>query len=170
MGTSAGEKRRDAGFSLIELVVGIAVAGIVMAAVLPFFRANVGSYIRVRAGKDMMQSARIGFNRMLAEMNEITSSIEIDYGYSTQIQFDTPDENNINYAYTSGQLKREGVRLVNGVRSFQITYYLENGSVKGTPFSSDSDVWRIRIQMEVGDDQNKMLLRAEVSPRNIHYD
>ena len=159
----------SAGLTLVELVIVIAVMGIIILATTPFFKMHVKSYVSVSEGKDLMQSARIGFNRMIVEMRMIEAAIEIDEGHSHKIQFDLPHQNNINYTFESGQLKREGIKLIHGVQSFVIRYYRADGTLKNTPFSYDSDVWRIEVEMEVGDGEDNLVLHRQVTPRNIHY-
>ncbi len=161
--------RSERGWTLIELVVVIVVTGILAVTTLPLFRAGIDSYIYTRAGKDILQSSRIGFKRMMAEMRMIEASLEIDWGTSTQIRFDLPSQSNITYRYQNGRLERDGEKLVNYVQGFVIRYYKEDGSEKSSPFWSDSDVWRIQLEMEVGDGDDNLVLRAQVSPRNIHY-
>jgi type II secretory pathway pseudopilin PulG len=160
----------ESGFSLVEMVLIVVVAGIVIASVLPFTRISIQSYVGIKAQKDIMQSARIGFNRMIAEMNEIESSIQIDSGTETSIQFDLPVQNDIIYSFTNGTLQRQGVLLVRGVQKLAFRYFLEDGTQKVTPFGYDSDVWRIQIEMVVGNEETHMVYRGSISPRNLHYE
>lgn len=144
------------------------IMGILMVTILPFFKVSVNAYVQVRAGKDSVQAARIGFNRMMAEMRLIEDSDEIDCGYSYEIRFDLPTQNNINYTFEDGMLKREGEKLVEGVQSLVIQYYRANGSQKSSGFWYDDDVWRIQIIMVAGDGTNNITMRGQVSPRNFH--
>ena len=66
--------RSTKGFTIIELVVTMIVAAIIMTAALSFFVVSVDSYTNARMGKDILQSARIGWNRMLSEMKAIVGS------------------------------------------------------------------------------------------------
>ena len=166
--TLAGVLRKREGFTLIEFVVVTVVTGLIVVTTVPFFKIGVESYLRIRAGKDIQQMGRIGFNRMIAEMKLIEASLDIDYGYSNSIRFDIPNQNNINYDFESGALAREGEILVQGVQSFQLTYFRADGSQKSSGFWYDSDVWRVHIEMEVGDGDNNMVFKGQVSPRNIH--
>jgi len=159
--------RFEEGFTLIELVVVIVITGILAVTALPFFKVGVDSYIRTRAGKDILQSARIGLNRMMAEMKMIDASQDIDLGYNSQIQFDLPSTSNITYRFQNGRLERNGKKLVEYVQNFVIRYYKQDGSQRSTPFASVSDVWRIQVEMEVGDGTTDLVLTAQVSPRNI---
>lgn len=163
--------RSTKGFTIIELVVTMIVAAIIMTAALSFFVVNVDSYTNARMGKDILQSARIGWNRMLSEMKAIVGSAEIDRGYDDAIQFDLPTETNINYAWDSTykQLEREGEKMVWGVEEFVIKYYDKEGNEISTPFTSRDDVWRIKVRMKVGyEDQILVLTETHISPRNFY--
>ena len=160
----------DRGFTIMELVIVLVVMGIIFTAIMPYFQVNVDNYTNARFGKDLLQSTRIGWNRMMEELKEMEGPEEIDRGEDTAIQFDIPGNSNINYDYNSTykQLEREGVKLIWGVQSFNIEYYDKNGSLISTPFSNRSDVWRLKIQMEVGyGDQIIVFTEGQICPRNF---
>ena len=163
-------KKVEGGITLIELVIVIAVTGILIGALTPFFKLNVESYINIRAGKDMLQSARIGFNRMVEELKRVEDSVDISNGSSNSIAFYNADGNHVTYRYYYGQLQRGGVKLVDDVQSFAIRYYTADGTQKSTPFYYVSDVWRIEVEMEVGDGEIQLLFEDQVTPRNFHFD
>ncbi|MCK5145888.1 type II secretion system protein [bacterium] len=160
---------KEHGFTLMELIIVLLCTSIIMAATIPLFKVQTESYVDAREGKKLMQEARIGFNRLISEMRQITESTEIDWGRSNSIQFDLPYQDNIEYEVDSGSLERINTRLVDGVRSFNLTYYREDGSQISTPFFFSTDVWRIKILLEVGDDDNQVRLESQITPRNFHY-
>ena len=160
--------RGEEGFTLTEMAIVLVVTGILITASAPFFRLNVDSYIQVRNGKDIMQSGRIGFNRMIAELHRIEDPLDIVYASSSSVQFIVgPDL--IVYELYNNYLLRNDERFIDQVQGFAIYYYRDDGTLKSTPFSYDSNVWRIRIELVVGDENNNFLLRGQVSPRNVHY-
>jgi len=159
---------REKGFTLVEMAIVLVVTGILISASAPFFRMNVDSYIQVRNGKDVLQSARIAFNRMMAEMHRIENSLNITRGSSSSIRFWLGLQY-VKYELDDNYLLRDGERFIDQVQGFTISYYRDDGTLKNTPFWWDSDVWRIQIELIVGDESNNYLLRGQVSPRNIHY-
>ncbi len=162
---------QEAGLSLMELVVVMVTTSIIIAATMPLFRAQTESYIMVRSGKKLIQETRIGMNRLVAELRCVPSSDYIDYGYSDAIRFDVPSLGlyNCKYELISGCLTREGSRLIDGVQTFRLTYYAADGTQLSTPFWYSSSVWRIKIYLVVGDEDNQFVLERQVSPRNFHY-
>lgn len=161
------------GMTLIELVVTLAIMGIISFTLTPFFKVQLESYLDIRQGKSAMQSARIGFNRMISEIKRIDDSLDISYASSTRIDFDIPNDGLgfITYEYDGLylRLEREGHKLVESVRDFDIKYYRNDGTEKATPFYFDSDVWRIEINISVGTEANQIALSGQISPRNLHY-
>jgi len=163
----------ERGFTLMELVVVMVVVGVLSVTIAPFIKVNIDSYIQVRDGKNALQAARIGLNRMVEEMKRIQTSSDIYWGFSNSIQFNIPDGNggtlSINYNLDSHnlELERNNRKLLEGVRAFNLTYFRSNGSQKSPPFWWPSDLWRIKIQIEVGTDEQHFTLSKQVTPRNF---
>jgi len=152
----------------VEMAIVIVVTGILITAAAPFFRLNVDSYIQVRNGKDIIQSGRIGFNRMMVELHRIEDPLDISYASSSSIHFIVGSEL-IVYELYDNVLLRNDKRFIDQVHGFTVYYYRDDGMLKSTPFAYDSNVWRIQIELTVGDETNNFLLRGQVSPRNVHY-
>ena len=163
--------RREQGFTLTELAIVTVVSGILIVVAIPFFELNVDSYVEIKAKKNMMQSARIGFNRMMAELHRIEDSLDISNGDATQITFDVPDDGLgfITYELSGNEILREGQKFLGPVDKFIIKYYEEDGTEKVTPFQFNSDVWRMHVEVVVGEGGSNLSLRGQVSPRNFHY-
>lgn len=166
--------KNNTGMSLIEMVIVIAVIGVLAFTLIPFFKVQLQAYLDIRDGKSAMQSARIGFNRMISEIRRIDDPLDIAYGSSTRIDFRYPDDGisgyvTYNYDNTYKLLEREGDKLVEAIQEFKIKYYRADGSQKSTPFYYDSDVWRIEIELACGTASKQVHLSGQVSPRNLHY-
>ena len=159
------------GFTIMEMVVVLVVTAIIMVAILPFFKINVDSFTNARMGKDILQSTRIGWNRMMEELKGLEASFRIDQAYNSRIRFDLPGSSNIDYEYDSAykELRREGVKLIWGVQSFSIKYYDKENNQISTPFFNRTDVWRLKIEMEVGYGTQVMVFtEGQISPRNFY--
>jgi len=163
--------RGETGFTMIEMAVVVLVMGLITVAILPYIKVSVTSYTTISLGKHTTQSARIAFSRMFSEMKMIESWQELDVVNDDRIRFDIPGENNIYYYYhpLSKILRRNNIPFLEMVQSFVIRYFRSDGSEK-TSFSTMSDIWRIEIEMEVGDGETIVVLHGQVSPRGIHYD
>lgn len=165
--------KREEGMSLIEVVIVMVVAGLILASSSTFMRTNVESYVTIQNIKESTQTGRIGFNRLMAELNRVMASNQIDFGYNNMIQFDilTPTINmtNILYDYSSSErvLKRQNVVFVSNVNSFNIEYF-DNVENPIYSFSTRrTDIWSIRVTMEVGDGDQQLAFSGYVHPRNF---
>jgi prepilin-type N-terminal cleavage/methylation domain-containing protein len=148
------------GFTMIEMVIALTAAAILVGSVAPFFRVNLKSYMAVRFAKDSLESARIGFNRMVSEMRRLQEVNDINAATSTSFDFFylKPDNSlvTVKYSYdnSTGQVQRTygGVksRLIEGVSDFSFTYY----KADGTAFSPGTltDIWRVKIKTVIGPD------------------
>lgn len=161
----------ERGFTLMELVIVLLTSSMILAATLPLFKVQTRSYVDTRQGKKLLQETRIGFNRLVAELQQIPASAEIDWGRSNAIQFDLPDKGlyNIEYEIDSGSLKRVNTRLVDGVQRFSLHYFRADGSEISTPFYNSDEVWRIQVELAAGSSEKQVVLRSQISPRNFHF-
>jgi type II secretory pathway pseudopilin PulG len=157
--------------TMIELVISMVVVGLISVTLVPFFKVNLDSYLKTRLGKNTLQSSRIAFNRMMNELKQIPNPIAVWYGSSTRIEFFIPSNGLLSttYALDGENLEREGVKLAESVKSFTFRYYRSNGTQMSVPFAFSTQVWRIEVDMSVGDDNYQLNLKEQISPRNFHF-
>jgi prepilin-type N-terminal cleavage/methylation domain-containing protein len=163
-------RRRESGMTMIELVIAMVIIGLISVTLIPFFKVSLDSYLKTRLGKNTLQSSRIAFNRMVSELKQIPDPLNVWYGSSTQIQFYIPSNGLLSTTYQldGGNLERENVKLAESVKSFTLRYYRSNGTQMSVPFAFSSDVWRIEVDMSVGDNSYQLNLKEQISPRNFH--
>ncbi len=163
------------GYTLIEMAITIAAIGIIITVLVPFFKVNLQSYIQVQHGKILVQSARIGLHRMMSEMNEVVNPWSFDYTTSSGVQFTNQDGNYISYRFQDEVLQRREslfagswVSLIEGVQSFAISYYRNDGTSFSPNFFTQDEIWRIEVEMAVGDGTSNFQLKDQISPRMFH--
>jgi prepilin-type N-terminal cleavage/methylation domain-containing protein len=158
---SAHGRGMGRGFTMIEMVIALTATAVLIGAVAPFFRVNLKSYMAVRFAKDTLESARIGFNRMVSEMRRLQDTNDFNSASSTSLDFDYLRVDGtlatVRYYYNSGdgQVRRTygGVtsRLIEGVSDFSFTYYKADGT-SFTP-GALTDIWRVKIKTVIGPDE-----------------
>ena len=159
--------KQNKGYTIMELVVVMFAMSVITAAIAPFIKVNVDSYLNVTETKFGIQTARISFNKMLSELRLYANNDNIDRAYSDRIRFTRGSSGEvIDYRYyvedgeggifiadETGSLLSppDYDPLIGGVESFSIDYYDNAGGSAG----SISNIWRIEIHMEVKNPYNE---------------
>lgn len=159
-------KNKQAGFTLIELVVVILLTGVLVAAITPFVHTNVKAFVQIRVAKDIAQGARVGLLRMTEELKRATS---ITNSSSNSIRFNFLDTDgstrNIIYEYQGEFLTRgDDEAIIAAVQDFRLQYYDESGSSTTTTTA----IRLIQIEIDIGASSSQSAtIRTCVRPRNI---
>jgi len=158
-------KCRKGGFTLLELILVVAILGIGMGIFASVLVNGVKSYILVVSRRSVLSEGRMALSRMVSEMMLIPSPSQIDYFGESSIQFDIPSENNIRYYIMNGSLMRRGTEIAENVSSLRFQYLNKNG----VPTSIKSEIRRIVIELTLraAGEQGNIVLRTAVFPRNF---
>ncbi len=153
------------GFTLIELILGVVLLGIVSLALTSAFVPTMQTSVSVDTRKDALQNARLAMERMLREIREVRS---ITAGFTaTNLTFTGPANIPVTYSWSGvvqDPLRRDADDLACCVQSFALTYLKKDGSAATAP----AEVWRIQADLQVMVGGEKVELRSEVNPRNIY--
>jgi prepilin-type N-terminal cleavage/methylation domain-containing protein len=162
------------GFTMIELVIVLVITGILVMTVNPFFKINIKAYLSARSGKEMLQSSRIGLNRMASELRKMqlfdlwdikSQRIEIVNRKSDGTA--AGGTTVFTYDQNSGQVRRNNVRLMEGVSAFQVVGYQRDGV---TTTTDETQVWKIKISLTVGQGTDKCDMYEEIVPKGLRWD
>lgn len=177
------------GFSLVELVIAIVVAGILGTGVAHLFMVQNQMYIRQNTGVLAGQNARAGFDMVIREMRNAgfdprgTSGAGIlvwtadtfhwtadlnadgdvlDSGENTRYYHDADDE---------ALVRRVGITdtpVADGITALEFTYFQDRD---GTPATSSGEIRRVRVELsfETPDGVLPGELKTEVAVRNNIY-
>jgi len=164
--TSVGNR----GFTLIEMVVSLVIAGIVMATLTPIFVGNTRSFNTVTLVNENVQAARIGFNRLMADLREINRSASISNGTANSIVFTDVSANVISYTQSGYNINRAkgavaSALMIPNVSGFTIQYYDRNDALISPPLSAPANVWRIRVTLNVTVSGQTATFESSVNPR-----
>ncbi len=158
------------GFTLIEMIVSMVIAGIAMAAITPIFMGNTKSFNTVTLINESAQAARIGFNRLMADLREINRSTSISNGTANSITFIDVSGNVISYSQSGYDINRaKGVvasaKMIPNVSGFSIQYYDRNDALIALPISAPTNVWRICVTLNVTISGQTATFESSVNPR-----
>jgi len=179
-GGSGGDKR---GFTLLEVLIAMAITGMIALAVYNVIVTAVNTLDTVEFNSDLMQRVRIPAFRLSQELrcarrfvSADSNSVEFEavYDYDHDLSADTLI---IRYYLPSGSdtLKRRrdslpGHAISTGVRSFHLRYYRPDGSGLNTPLPEGDlnllYIDRVRFSLLFEREGHLKRLESEVSVRN----
>jgi prepilin-type N-terminal cleavage/methylation domain-containing protein len=155
------------GFTTLELLLVIAVIGLIMTAISPLFRSTMLGWELKDRQMEVMQQGRVGMEDMIRTMK--TASVFAGIGTSN-VDFQDADGIDIEYQLNSNELqKRTGgtgswQALTEPVDSLTFTYYDNSGNVT----ADIGLVYLIKIELVVSDSESKVAavtLSSFVMPR-----
>jgi len=153
------------GFTLIELVLSIALIGIMAGLVGPMLTNGIKSYAMVASRKTALGQVRLSMERIAYEIRLIPNTASIDIWTGSAIQFDLPTEANISYSLTGSNLMRSGVVIADNVTVLTFSYYDSSGN----PAAAVGDIYRIRFEItqNTGNGFGSITVRNTVFPRRL---
>ncbi len=158
-------KPRAPGFTLIELVLTIAIMGIVIGLVGPMLYGGVRSYSLVASHKAALAQVHLAMERMTYEIRLIPATANIDTWTASDLQFDLPTEANVRYTLSGTDLQRSGIDLASNVTSLAYTYYDSSGN----PAAVVDNIYRICVEMTLsaGEGFGSITVRNTIFPRRF---
>jgi len=162
--------KNQKGFSLIELMVVVAVLGLIVLGLVTFFTGGVRSWITGQSQLQAQREARQAMDRMVREIRE-ASNIIADSTSSEEINFNTPWSNNLKYSWLGEKwdpILRGDIPLINNVQSLVFTYFDNSGNLVNPLDSDKVSKVHINLQVDVDRDSNPdVTLNADVDLRNF---
>ena len=174
--------RDEAGYSLVELLVSLAVLALVLAGILSILFTGQRSYLAGAARVEAQQAARVGLERMVKELREAgydptgAGFPPIVVAEPTRVTFQRdlngngvidPTRERVSFLLQGSVLRRDagaGAQpIVEGVRGFGLTYFDRGGAET----ADRSRIGSIRIRLEVGLSGPRAAMESQVSLRNV---
>ena len=158
---------REKGVSLVELMVTVVLIGIIAAITARMLIIGAGTYDSVNTRNKVLQTNRISFEMLMKELRSIKSKNDITLANSSQIIFNNLNDEQINYSFSNGSIYRNSNLFVEGLTSFQFTYFDDSGAVLTAPVSSPSQIWEIDIAVDASVNSKPFHMESRLHPRNI---
>jgi len=161
------------GFSLIELMVVVAILSFIILGLVTFFGGGVRSWISGQNQLKAQREARISMDRMVKEIREANNVVS---GYENGIEVSFPSsfgKNNVSFELntTTGIIERK----INGNTSNLINYIPSGGLLinyydsESNPVADPTNASKIKINLQVDVDQDGKMdieIETEVNLRN----
>lgn len=143
--------RSQRGFSLAELLVVMALTGLVLAGVFAIQQRGTSSYLMGASRVEVQQNARTALELMIRELRSAQSVTTL--GGATDVTFVDSTGATIRYRLTGATLNRTaggvGGALIGGVQTLNFTYYsaFNAATNTGTITAVPGSVKAVRIQI-----------------------
>lgn len=100
--------RNPDGFTIIELIIGIVILGILGVYTFSFLGDSMGAYVRVKEHKTLYDEGRLAMEYMVREIRDADQNAAITVVSNTSITFTKrhPSTTTITYSLTSGTVNR----------------------------------------------------------------
>ena len=159
---------RQKGFSLIEMMIVVAILGIIILGLVTFFTGGTKSWV---AGQSQLEAQRNARQAMDQMVREIRKGRNVESGSDNDtIIVSIPVLGNVTYNLSGTTIQKivsGGTNnLINDVMYFHLTYYNNNGISVDPPDTTVSSV-HIVLEVDVDEDTNPdITLNTEVDLRN----
>jgi len=168
--------KNQKGFSLIEMMVVVAVLGVIVLGLVTFFTGGTKSWVAGQSQLTAQRNARQAMDRMVREIREASDIIATSTS-SEEINFNTPWSNNLDYSWSGNEwdpILRGTVPLINNVQSLNFKYF-DALDVEVVPTLSDetaSKISKIHIDLRIDVDKDSnpdVMLNTNVNLRNFGF-
>lgn len=158
--------QRGTGFTLIEMVVVIAVLGILAASAAGLFSSGTQAYISGKQGNILAARGQLALERMVRDLRLVRSATVTDLTItpSTQISFIQTTGATVSYTVSGATLMRNTQPLADSVTALNFTYLQRDAK---TLAASVGQVYYITAALTFTEGNSTLTLRATVHPRAI---
>lgn len=124
--------RKERGFTLIEIVLVIALLGIISVAVMRFYGNSLVATQTMQNTSDALWQARLALERMVIDIRSIRSTADITAYTASNLAFTDINNSSFNYNLSGTNLLCNSQVLANGINSLTFTYYDKSGVITAT--------------------------------------
>jgi prepilin-type N-terminal cleavage/methylation domain-containing protein len=170
-------KRREAGFTLVELIITVVLIGIIASVAAMLILQGVRGYSDEEIRSDLTNQARLGIERMAREIREARDCPDISTMSATEVAFCDVSGKAVGFRITGTELQRRDsttcsppvwgpwVALASSVDSgiSSFSYYRRDDTVAG----SAALVWTIQVSLTVARSGESHTHRIRVHPRGF---
>lgn len=167
--------RDNRGFTLVEIIMYIVIAGLGMGVTYGAFSSQVDSYSNIAQRKMAMSDTRYAINRITYELMRVENS-NISSITSHRVSFTDSSDSSTSFQLSgsgdSQSLDRGTEKLLDHVKTFDVVYYDEDGNVLDAIDDNISQIRKFEITVTTlaQGDEGELSLSATITPREFIYD
>jgi len=159
---------RMGGFTLVELVVTLAIVSIIAGLLARFLVMGFKTYHIVDKHEELMHEARLTLHFLNHDLRQVRNQNGVVEARSNLFRYWDYNNNQNVYQYQDGELKRNGHVLADGITSFQFKFQAADGHWLQTPVVSDSlaYIWNVAADFTITKGEYSQRYYVFVHPRN----
>ena len=168
--TELNRQVRNSGFTLVEIVITIAVVSILAGIAAVIILQGIKAYTAEQAGSDVHYQARLAVERIAREARLIQScpSLTISSNPTGTLLFTDVNGAVVTFSYSTGNLLRNTNPLANGITSAQPFRFVgRDGATATTSCSSPNDIWFVDINVTDIQGSQALQIQTRVHPMNF---
>ena len=155
------ETSSRSGYTLIEAVLVVVILSIVGLSSSYVIFNSMRVYARTAPALDVSYQAHLAVERLQRDIREMNGTASITAFTATDLAFDDTSGGTVAYAFSGGQLTRNGDLLADTVTAFAFTYRRADGTTTTT--ASELHLVEVDVTVQVKDQNAR--LRTSVFPR-----
>ena len=161
--------RKKKGFTLIELVLSIAILGVMAGCLYPFLLTAIESWILVRDETDLLYESRQALNTMTREIRQAKKVLSHS---NTAFSFINMKDENVTFTREGKQLYVSKGPVKNALLSDKISsgdsgFVFTSLDSNGKPATKPDDIRMVRIQISLTQGESTPILESLVKIRNL---
>lgn len=162
-----GYSHSSIGFTLIEMVLSIALLGIVGVLTMSLFVESLSTFSLLSDRRESLEEARITVEKIKREVELLEETVDITTFTDTNFTFTLPSEGSISFTKSGSQILRNADVLSENVNLLNFDYLDQNGAETAVA----ADIRRIRFEVVIDSSQNhgSHRVRSQVFLRNLYY-
>ncbi|HHM23477.1 MAG TPA: prepilin-type N-terminal cleavage/methylation domain-containing protein [Bacteroidetes bacterium] len=160
--------RNSGGFTLIELIVSLTIAGIIIGLLARFLVMGFRTYSFMDTRKQLLRDARLALHFMNRDFRQIRNTNGVAEADVHRFRYWDYNNNQYIYSVQNGRLLRNGHTVADGISSFQFRYRAADGHQLQTPVAGDSldYIWNVEADFVITKGQYSQRYHVFVHPRN----
>jgi len=153
------------GFSLIEMMVVVAILGLIVLGLVTFFTGGAKSWVAGQSQLEAQRNARQAMDIMVREIREGNDIESVSNATSVTINYIASfGKNPVTYSLSDTTISRDGSPIINNVQSLTFTYFNSSGN---QVVPENASKVHIDLEVDVDKDSNPdITLNTDVNLRN----
>jgi len=158
------------GFSLIEMMIVVAILGIIILGLVTFFTGGTMSWVTGQHQLEAQRNARLSMDQMVREIRE--ANYIVNSSISNSVDFHTPFHGDISYSLSGDDLKRGSNTVITNVLTLDFSYF-DNSDIEIDTFplsiEDAAKISKVHIDFQVDVDNDgspDITLNTDINLRN----